>query len=56
MLKIQEIIVNQIIIALIIWGIWELAYATDASSASSNASTLVFAWIITGIIGCFKEF
>ena len=56
MLSKEEIIINQIITALIIWLMWSLAHGTDPYNANSNVGTLICAWIFTAIVACFKKF
>lgn len=56
MLEKEDIILNQIVIALCIGFFWWLASGVDPSGAEEFAGTLAFAWIVTAIIGCFEKF
>ena len=56
MLDKMEILYNQIAIALVIAFFWWLVSGVDPSGADEYVGTLVFAWIVTAIIGCFEKF
>jgi hypothetical protein len=56
MLEKEEIIINQIIVALVIWFIWSLASGVDQYNARFNVGTLYCAWVVTAIVACFKKF
>ena len=56
MLEKEDIILNQIVVALGIGLIWWIANSVDPSGAKDFAGTLAFAWIVTGIVGCFEKF
>ena len=56
MLEKEEILLNQIAIALVIGFYYWLVQGLDPYNANENMGTLLFAWIVTGIVGCFKKF
>ena len=56
MLEKEDIIYNQIAIALVIAFFWWLVSGVDPRGADEYVETLVFAWIVTAIIGCFEKF
>ena len=56
MLEKEDIIYNQIVIALVIGFFWWVVSGVDPYNAQENAGTLVFAWIVTAVIGCFEKF
>ena len=56
MLKKEDIILNQIVVALGIGLIWWIASSVDPSGAEEFVGTLAFAWIATAIVGCFEKF
>lgn len=56
MLEKEDIIYNQIVIALVIGFFWWVVSGIDPYNAQENAGTLAFAWIVTAIIGCFEKF